>query len=69
MPQRGLREAALRIRELSGARLVLFGHTHLEHDEDGYINTGSFAYPRQPGRPYVTVTEQGHAQRRRLRAG
>jgi UDP-2,3-diacylglucosamine pyrophosphatase LpxH len=68
MPQRGLREAAGRVRELGGAGLVVFGHTHLEDEHDGYINTGSFAYPRQPGRPYLTIDSHGRAERARLLA-
>lgn len=52
-----LREAAHDIRELTGARWVLFGHTHREDRSDGYYNSGSFAYGR--ARPFIVVSEDG----------
>ncbi|KYF96099.1 hypothetical protein BE18_36750, partial [Sorangium cellulosum] len=40
----------------TGAKLVVFGHTHKEALGDGYANTGSFSFPRTaPGRPYVEI--------------
>jgi hypothetical protein len=40
----------------TGARLVVFGHTHREALSEGYANTGSFAFPgKAPGRPYLTI--------------
>jgi predicted phosphodiesterase len=68
LPEAYLREGAARVRELSGARFVVFGHTHREEDGDGYLNTGSFGFPRQPGRPYVVVEADGAVARRRLLA-
>jgi UDP-2,3-diacylglucosamine pyrophosphatase LpxH len=68
MPQDALADAADRIRELSGAELVVFGHTHVEQDSAGYVNTGSFAFPKHPGRPYVTLDRDGRVERRRLDA-
>lgn len=66
-PRERLRDAADSLRELTGARLVLMGHTHYEDERPGYFNTGSFAYPEQglSGRPYVVVGEDGRGERRR----
>lgn len=51
-----LRDGAHAVREATGAKLVVFGHTHREALEDGYANTGSFAFPREsPGRPYLEI--------------
>lgn len=69
MPESYLRDAAVRVRESTGARLVVFGHTHREEDGDGYANTGSFGFPREPGRPYVLIGEDGVLTRRRTAAG
>jgi UDP-2,3-diacylglucosamine pyrophosphatase LpxH len=61
-PEQRLRDAAARIRETSGAELVIFGHTHREEDERQYINCGSFVFSRRDGRPYIHV-DAGVAQR------
>ncbi len=51
-----LSESARRIAEATGARLVVFGHTHREASSDAYANTGSFAFPRgAPGRPFLEI--------------
>src|SRR5262249_55424074 len=51
-----LAESAARIRQATGAELVIFGHTHREELSEGYANTGSFAFPRSaPGRPYLEI--------------
>jgi hypothetical protein len=69
LPERRLSEGAARIRELTGARLVVFGHTHHAVADDGYFNTGSFAFPRGHGRPYVLISETGEAELRRQAKG
>lgn len=52
------------VRAASGARLVVFGHTHREAASDGYANTGSFAFPRSElGRPFLEIA--GTAERPR----
>jgi UDP-2,3-diacylglucosamine pyrophosphatase LpxH len=52
-----LAASAARIGEATGARLVVFGHTHREADTEAYANTGSFAFPRgAPGRPFLEIT-------------
>jgi len=65
-----LSRAAAQIRESTKAALVIFGHTHLETDTEGYANTGSFAFPGDsPGRPYLQVDlsrSQPRATRRHL---
>jgi hypothetical protein len=43
------------VRESTGARAVVFGHTHRECARDGYANTGSFAFSRGECRPFVEV--------------
>jgi UDP-2,3-diacylglucosamine pyrophosphatase LpxH len=65
LPPKRLQLGAARVRETTGARLVVFGHTHHVVVDDGYLNTGSFAFPRGTGRPYVYVSEDGGAELRR----
>jgi UDP-2,3-diacylglucosamine pyrophosphatase LpxH len=65
LPPKRLQLGAARVRETTGARLVVFGHTHHVVVDDGYLNTGSFAYPRGTGRPYVYIDESGAAELRR----
>jgi hypothetical protein len=51
-----LAEGARRLAATTGARLVVFGHTHREASEGGYANTASFAFPRgAPGRPFLEI--------------
>ena len=55
VPER-LAASAGRIASATGARLVIFGHTHREAQSEGYANTGSFAFPRgAPGRPFLEI--------------
>ncbi|MEZ4309155.1 MAG: hypothetical protein R3F14_14055 [Polyangiaceae bacterium] len=62
-----LREGAAAVRSVTGARLVLFGHTHREALEPGYANTGSFAFHRDaPGRPFLEI-EDAHTSPRAIR--
>jgi UDP-2,3-diacylglucosamine pyrophosphatase LpxH len=65
LPVVRLREAAERVRELSGAHFVIFGHTHNEDASAGYLNSGSFAFPAATGRPYVHVDAHGATVERR----
>ncbi|HEX7452453.1 MAG TPA: metallophosphoesterase [Polyangiaceae bacterium] len=58
LPALRLRAAAQRVRELTGAKAVIFGHTHQVDEVPGYANSGSFGYT-QHGRPYVRVSESG----------
>jgi len=51
-----LARGASRVGEVTGAKLVVFGHTHREAHGDGYANTGSFSFPRgAPGRPFLEI--------------
>ncbi len=55
VPER-LREGAGAIRAACATDLVVMGHAHRDHLEDGYANTGSFAFPRgTPGRPFIEI--------------
>lgn len=45
-----LKDAATRVREVTGAHLVVFSHLHTCCEEEGYANTGSFSYPRSKNR-------------------
>jgi predicted phosphodiesterase len=63
LPEQRLRDAAAAIRELSGAELVIFGHTHREEGEPGYMNSGSFVYSRRDARTYIFVDADGRAER------
>jgi UDP-2,3-diacylglucosamine pyrophosphatase LpxH len=58
-----MREAARFIRERTGATSVVFGHSHVKEDTPGYLNPGSFGYPKGP-RAWVHVDERGHAELR-----
>lgn len=58
-----LREAAKSIRKLTGARAVVFGHTHVEEDCPGYINIGSFGYGGPQGRSYLLLDATGSLHR------
>ena len=63
-----LRAAAERVRALSNAELVVFGHTHVPESTPGYLNPGSFTYRAGTGRPYAYVDEAGHGERRTIEA-
>jgi len=65
LPEERLRAASLRVRELTGADSVIFGHTHHVDQVPGYANSGSFGYSEQ-GRPYVRVDELGTLRCERL---
>lgn len=64
LPVERLRAAAARVRELTAAKTVIFGHTHHVDEVSGYANSGSFGYSRH-GRPYIRVDETGipHVER------
>jgi hypothetical protein len=66
LPGGRLMEGAGRVRELTGARTVVFGHTHSEIDSAGYVNTGSFAYPQKAGRPFAVIDRSGSVELRRF---
>ena len=65
MPEQ-LRSGAALVRRLTGARLVVFGHTHREEESEGYVNLGAFGDPPRPKRTYVRVDLEGRAERRTL---
>jgi len=65
LPVERLRAAAARVRQLTGAESVIFGHTHQVDEGNGYANSGSFGYS-QHGRPYVRVGETGIPRVERL---
>ena len=51
-----LSESARHVADATGAKLVVFGHTHKEALGERYANTGSFSFPRgAPGRPFVEI--------------
>jgi predicted phosphodiesterase len=62
-----LRAAARSVAEVSGAGLVIFGHSHRpDAVASHYLNPGSFALPSGPSRAYVHVDERGKAELRML---
>ncbi len=65
LPVERLRAAAARVRELTLAETVIFGHTHQVDEGNGYANSGSFGYSPH-GRPYVRVDETGITRVERL---
>lgn len=58
-PLDALRAGAHGLANLTTARRVIFGHTHVEEDDGVYANLGSFGYPNTLGRAYGVVTEDG----------
>jgi predicted phosphodiesterase len=50
-----LSDGARLVRAATGARAVVFGHTHRELCTEGYANTGSFAFARGEHRPFVEI--------------
>jgi UDP-2,3-diacylglucosamine pyrophosphatase LpxH len=59
-----LNVSAARVAEATGARLVVFGHTHREAESGLYANTGSFAFPGgAPGRPFLEIEGPPEAPR------
>jgi UDP-2,3-diacylglucosamine pyrophosphatase LpxH len=61
-----LRDGAALVSRMTDARLVIFGHTHLEDESQGYLNLGAFGDRPNPARTFVHVDEQGRAERRQL---
>ena len=57
-----LSEAARGVAALTKSQLVVFGHTHVEVDEPGYVNLGSFGFG-QPEKPFLRVDTNGHHTR------
>lgn len=55
LPVRRLRQASERVRDITDAELVIFGHTHVAEANGGYVNPGSFTYRAGEPRPYVYV--------------
>jgi hypothetical protein len=66
LPVRRLRTASERLRTLTAAETVIFGHTHVADQAPGYLNPGSFTYRTGAGRPYAHVPEHGTPERREL---
>lgn len=58
-----LEQGARAIRETTGAPWVILGHSHVEADEPGYLNLGSFGFPRGLGRPYLLASASGRPQK------
>ena len=54
------------VRRVTGARLVVFGHTHCEDEAEGYKNSASFSYTYRKGSPYLLVAPDGSAERREI---
>jgi UDP-2,3-diacylglucosamine pyrophosphatase LpxH len=66
LPVRRLRQASARVREITGAAVVVFGHTHVAETNAGYVNPGSFTYRAGAPRPYAWVGVKGEVERRAL---
>ena len=68
-----LAASASKIAETTGAKLVVFGHTHREAMAGVYANTGSFSFPRgAPGRPFLQIggtRDAPRAERHYVREG
>ncbi len=66
LPVKRLFEGADLVREVTGAKLVIFGHTHCEDEAEGYKNSASFSYTYRDGSPYLSVDPSGRAERREI---
>lgn len=66
LPVKRLYQGAQLVRRVTGARLVVFGHTHCEDEAEGYKNSASFSYTHRRGSPYLHVTPDGTAERREI---
>ena len=65
-PGQRMREGAKQIRELTGASLVIMGHTHAEDAQSGYINLGSFAFSNRAAPRYLVVDVDGIPEHHRV---
>lgn len=66
LPVKRLYAGAELVRRLTGARVVVFGHTHCEDEAEGYVNSASFTYTGRKGSPYLLLTPDGSAERREI---
>jgi predicted phosphodiesterase len=66
LPVKRLYAGADLVRRLTGAELVVFGHTHCEDEAEGYKNSASFSYTLRKGSPYLLVDRDGRAERREI---
>jgi predicted phosphodiesterase len=62
-PMQALLRGARDVARLTLAKRVVFGHTHVEHDDGVYFNLGSFGYGGFQGRPYALVAPDGQVSR------
>ncbi len=65
-PVERLHAGAQLVRRLTGAQLVVFGHTHCEDEAEGYKNSASFSYTYRQGSPYLVIDKDGSAARREI---
>lgn len=66
LPVKRLYAGAELVRAVTGAELVVFGHTHCEDHAEGYINSASFTYTQRRGSPYLHVAREQTVERREL---
>jgi predicted phosphodiesterase len=66
LPVKRLYAGAELVRRVTGAELVVFGHTHCEDEAEGYKNSASFSYTQRKGSPYLFVGRDGKAERREI---
>jgi len=66
LPVKRLYAGADLVRQVTGAKLVIFGHTHCEDEAEGYVNSASFTYTGRRGAPYLHVSGGGRVERREL---
>lgn len=66
LPVKRLFAGADLVRAVTGARLVIFGHTHCEDEAEGYVNSASFTYTGRRGAPYLYLSRAGEVERREL---
>ena len=56
---RRMHDAARVVATITHARVVVFGHTHVEEAHAGYVNTGSFTFGGSEGQSYLVLDQSG----------
>lgn len=66
LPVKRLYAGAELVRQMTDAKLVIFGHTHCEDEAEGYVNSASFTYTGRRGAPYLYLSTDERVERREL---
>jgi UDP-2,3-diacylglucosamine pyrophosphatase LpxH len=64
-----LRDTALQVRKHVSSSAVVFGHTHVEEQCPGYVNSGSFGFGGRQGRSYLLLEAESSLFRMSVNGG